>query len=309
MNLHRRLRQILFILLCSAPCFTMLAQDTEPAALWRISGVLDGMETPTGAFLNITAIDLDSEGNLYILDGGRNRLLKYSVNGRLVREIGGFGSSQDRFNDPRDLDAHLTLNIYVADYNNDRIVLLDTHLNYLNEFKSTSDDLFFFEMPLSVAVNNQYDLFILEDLNKRIVKYDRFNQPSAQFGKASENLGQLLGPAQVAMGSKNELFISDPITKSVLMFDYLGNFLSEISHPDFIEPRGIDVSFQEDLLVADQKGKKVYFYKVNGKLSDILDLEPYDIVPTDVSLWHPRGTRHLQLYLSSVDKCYLLVKD
>jgi len=306
---HKQIAWIFSVSLCFIFSFSLHTQEPRSAGGWHISGVLDGRETPTGAFLNITAIDLDSEGNLFILDGGRNRLLKYSVNGRLIKEIGGFGSRQDRFNDPRDLDAHLTLNIYVADYNNDRIVLLDNHLNYLNEFKSAPDDLYFFEMPLSVAVNNQYDLFILEDLNKRIVKYDRFNQPSAQFGRASENLGQLLGPAQIAMGSKNELFISDPITKSVLMFDYLGNFLSEISHPDFIEPRGIDVSFQEDLLVADQKGKKVYFYKVNGKLSDILDLEPYDIVPTDVSLWHPRGTRHLQLYLSSVDKCYLLVKD
>ncbi|UCF63531.1 MAG: NHL repeat-containing protein [bacterium] len=309
MKLYKSLTQILFILLCSALSFWVLAQDTEPAAKWRISTVIDGMDTPTGAFLNITAIDLDSEGNLYILDGGRNRLLKYSGNGQLMKEIGGFGSSQDRFNDPRDLDAHLTLNIYVADYNNDRIVLLDTHLNYLNEFKSLSDDLFFFEMPLSVAVNNQYDLFILEDLNKRIVKYDRFNQPSAQFGKASENLGQLLGPAQVAMGSKNELFISDPIAKSVIVFDYLGNFLNEISHPDFIEPRGIDVSLQEQLLIADQKGKKVYFYKTNGKLLDILDLAPYNIVPTDISLWQPRGSRHSQLYLSSVEKCYLLVRE
>ncbi len=304
------IKQIYYLLTASIICTGILlfAQEGEQLEQWIITGILDGMETPTGGFIDITAIDLDSEGNLFILDSGRNRLLKYSVSGRLIIEIGGFGSSQDRFNEPRDLDAHLTLNIYVTDYNNDRIVLFDNHLNYLNEFRSSSDDLFYFEMPLSVAVNNQYDLFILEDLNKRIVKYDRFNQPKAQFGKATDNLGQLFGPHQVAMGSKNEIFISDQLSKTVQVFDFLGNFLKEITHPDFIEPLGIDVSPRDYLIVSDQKGQKIYFFTTRGKPLEELDLKPFNISPTDVALWHPSGTERTHLYVSSANKCYLFVK-
>jgi hypothetical protein len=163
-------------------------------------------------------------------------------------------------------------------------------------------------MPLSVAVNNQYDLFILEDLNKRIVKYDRFNQPKAQFGSATDNLGQLLGPFQVAMGSKNEIFISDRLLKKIQVFDFLGNFLREINHPNFIEPLGIDVSPQDYLVVADQKGQKIYFFTTAGKLQEQLDLKPLEISPTDVALWHPRGTKKAHLYVSSINKCYLFMK-
>lgn len=288
---------------------SLFAQEEEQVKGWKIRGILDGVKTPTGLYIDITAIDLDSEGNLFILDRGRNRLLKYTANGQLLAEIGGFGRAQDRFNEPSDLDAHLTLNIYVSDYNNDRIVLFDNHLNYLNEFKSSTDDLFYFEMPLSVAVNNQYDLFILEDLNKRIVKYDRFNQPKAQFGSATDNLGQLLGPFQVAMGSKNEIFISDQLSKTIQVFDFLGNFLREIAHPDFIEPLGIDVSPKDYLVVADQKGQKIYFFTTGGKLQEQLDLKPLEISPTDVALWHPRGTENTYLYVSSVNKCYLFTKE
>ena len=287
---------------------SLIAQEEELESTWIVSGMLDGMKTPTGLFIDITAIDLDSEGNLFILDRGRNRLLKYTANGQLLEEIGGLGSAQDRFNEPTDLDAHLTLNIYVTDYNNDRIVLLDKNLNYLNEFKSSSDDLFYFEMPLSVAVNNQYDLFILEDLNKRIVKYDRFNQPKAQFGSATDNLGQLLGPFQVALGSKNEIFISDQLSKTIQVFDFLGNFLREIAHPDFIEPVGIDVTTKDYLIVADRKGQKIYFFTTGGKLQEQLDLKLLEISPTDVALWHPRGTENSYLYVASVNKCYLFRK-
>jgi hypothetical protein len=158
-------------------------------------------------------------------------------------------------------------------------------------------------MPLSVAVNNQYDLFVLEDLNKRIVKFDRFNQPSVAFGRASENIGQLLGPQQVAIGHNNEIFVSDPLAGAVIVFDFLGNFIREIRHPDFKEPRGIDISNQQELIVADQKSRKIFFFSDTGKLRSIFDLQTEDIIPTDVTLHSPRGKDKSILYIATPQKC------
>jgi DNA-binding beta-propeller fold protein YncE len=281
----------------------------DGSASWKLSYIFDGVNTPTGKFINITAIDLDQEGNLFILDAGRNRVLKYSDKNQLMQEIGGFGNSQDRFNDPRDLDAHLTLNVFVSDFNNNRIVRFDSHLNYLSDFSIEDfnisyDNPLYFEMPLSVTVNNQYDIFVLEDLNKRIIKFDRFNQPLAAFGKASENLGQLLGPQQINIGPKNEIYVSDPLSKSIIVFDFLGNFVRNIIHPEFIEPRGIDISNTGEIIVADQKAKKVFFFKPSGKFSMVWDLLSENIEPTDVAMHSPKGTNKILLYVSSQTKCY-----
>jgi hypothetical protein len=275
---------------------------------WLITRIIDAQETPAGVLQNVTAIDLDTEGNLYILDSGRNRLLKYSAAGIFIKEAGGFGKGPEQFNDPRDLDAHLTLNIFVADFNNNRIVRFDNNLNFLNDFIPDSDSPFYFEMPLSIAVNGQYDLFILEDLNKRIVKFDRFNHPLAAFGKASENLGQLLGPSQLALGSKNEIYVSDPLNRSILVFDFLGNYLFEIVHPDFLEPKGIFFSFLGQLLVADPRGQKIYFYDRQQKISEILDLTYYNIFPLDVAYWNPRGDKQAVLYVASAQQCLIMIR-
>jgi hypothetical protein len=286
------------------------AQETVSDSMisWEIIRVLDAQETPSGALQNISAIDLDTEGNLYILDSGRNRLLKYSSSGIFIKETGGFGKGPEQFNDPRDVDAHLTLNIYVADFNNNRIVRYDSNLNFLNDFSTDFESPFYFEMPLSVAVNGQYDLFILEDLNKRIVKFDRFNQPLAAFGKASENLGQLLGPYRLALGNKNEIYVADPLNKSIQVFDFLGNYLMEIVHPDFIEPRGIFLSPQGQLLVADPKGQKIYFYDNSRKISEILNLRDLNILPLDVASWNPRTDKNAILYVASVRHCLIMTK-
>ncbi len=287
----------------------VLSAQEKPDSLvdkWIVWKILDGSETPSGSLREVNAIDLDSEGNLFILDGGRNRLLKYSPDGLFLKEVGGFGNSADEFNFPRDLDAHRTLNIFVADYNNNRVVRLDKNLNYLNEFVLASDNPFYFEMPLSVAVNNQYDIFILEDLNKRIIKLDRFNQPMAAFGRASENLGQLLGPHQLALGNRNEIYVSDPLKKAIIVFDPLGNFLKEIIHPEFIEPRGIFLTPDDQLLVADTRGRKIFLYLKGGKFQEILDVK---LFPTDVALWKPPGNRPSYLYVSGSEKCIIFSQE
>ncbi len=281
--------------------------SSEAGVKWSVIHIIDAGETPTGLLQNVSAIDLDREGNLYIVDSGRNRLLKYTASHTFVKEIGGFGRGAEQFNNPRDVDAHLTLNIFVADFSNNRIVRFDSHLNYLNDFNPIYNNPFYFEMPLSVAVNNQYDLFILEDLNKRIVKIDRFNQPLTAFGTSSENLGQLLGPYQISLSARNLLYVSDPLSGSIQIFDFLGNYISQVSHPDFVEPKGIFLTAQGQLLVADPKGQKVYFFSDHHSLEDILDLRILPLAPLDIALWNPGGTRYPLLYVATSRACVILI--
>ena len=270
---------------------------------WDLIRIVDGTQSPTGSFQEVIAIDLDNEGSLYILDRGRNRLLKYAGNGLFLKEIGGFGDSADQFDDPRDVDAHLTLNVYVADYNNSRIVRFDSNLNYLNELRTSYQSPIYFEFPLSIAVNGQYDIFLLEDVNKSILKFNRFNEPLAAFGSPMENIGQLLGPYQLSDGVKNEIFVCDPLKKSILAFDYLGNFLREVSHPAFQELKGISVSHRNELAVADLKGGKIFFFENGYKFSTISDLQYLNIKPIDVSLWHPRGAAKRTLFVADAQRC------
>jgi tripartite motif-containing protein 71 len=276
---------------------------------WILARAINGEDSPSGKFLSIPAIDLDPQGNLYIVDSGRNRLLKYSPDGYYIEDVGGFGNGPHQFNDPRDVDAHLALSIYIADYNNNRVVRLDSRMYYLSDFKTSLDSPYYFEMPLSVAVDNQYDIFILEDLHKRVVKFNRFDQPQVAFGKSSENLGQLLGPYQIAAGQKNILYVSDSVQGIIVMFDFLGNYLNQIEHPDMIEPRGIHVSARGELAIADHRGRKIFFYRQGGKFFDLLDLSPADIKPTDVALWHPMGRQDMVLYVSDSDKCYIFYRQ
>ena len=298
---------LVLIVTVTFPAVTICQEQSPNATLsWSVVQQLDGSRTPSGKFQDAVAVDLDSEGNIYIVDRARHRLVKYDQNFVFVKEIGGFGTGGEQFNDPRDVDAHLTLNIYVADYNNNRIVRFDGNLNYLNEFKSRAENNYYFEMPLSVGVSGQYDMFILEDLNRRIIKFDRFSEPQVAFGDNTENLGQLLNPHQLTVSEGGKIFVSDPAAKAVVVFDYLGNYAGEITHPDLQQPKGVSVAADGTLLVCDSETRQIFFFKNGQSFGGVLNVSGWGIKPQDVVMAVARKSTARLLYVLSPQKCLIL---
>lgn len=284
------------------------AEGKEKTSRWKFVARMSGEDAPSGKLQDACAIDLDSEGNVFIVDRSRNRLLKFSPERIFLKEIGGFGDGAEEFSAPNDVCARRTLNIYVADYNNDRISRFDAKLNYLSEMTSDDDAPFHYEMPLSVTVSGQYDIFLLEDLNKRVIKLDRFNQTRAVFGDASQNLGQLLSPQQIDLSESGKVFVSDPGAQAVVLFDYLGNFLSELKYPEFRQPSGIFVNSSGDLLVADPESQKIFFFTAGTRFSGVCDLKPFGIRPLDVAMFISRGTGQSIAYVLAADCCLVFVR-
>ena len=74
----------------------------------------------------------DNNGNIYLIDAGNSRLIKFDRSLEPVRETGGFGTSESLFGAPRYIVMDNNLNLYVADPGNQRISIYDSHLNYVN---------------------------------------------------------------------------------------------------------------------------------------------------------------------------------
>lgn len=291
--------------------FTVFLLSLQPVSgqaahgKWSKIFAFSGEQSPSGKFQEAVALSMDSGGDLYIVDRGLNRMVKYAASGRFIKEVGGYGDASEQFNSPLDIDAHQTLNIYLADYNNDRIVRFDQKLNYVSELRIDESSPYYFEMPLSVAVSAQYDLFILEDLNKRVIKIDRFLNPKIAFGGASDNLGQLLAPHQIALSEKGELFVGDPGQGAVVVFDYLGNFVRDIVHPDFKQPSGVAVSNRGTLVVADPDARALFFFDAAGGFREKFQPGQKDLQPVDAALIEGEKEGQDYLYLLSPKQCVI----
>ncbi len=68
---------------------------------------------------------LDSKNCIYVTDLSRDVILKYSLNGKLLKLWGGYGETKGRLSNPRDIIIGPDDNIYVTDEGNSRVVKYD----------------------------------------------------------------------------------------------------------------------------------------------------------------------------------------
>ena len=65
---------------------------------------------------------ISTDGNIWVGDGGTNRILKYDLDGHYLYGWGGRGGQPGQFNGPHQLTTDQDGNLYVAEVFNGRIV-------------------------------------------------------------------------------------------------------------------------------------------------------------------------------------------
>ncbi len=263
--------------------------------------VLDGSESPSGAFQQAVAVDVDADGNVYIVDRGNNRLLKFSRD-EFVREVGGFGNQGDQLDDPRDVDASTTLSVLVADYNNERIVHFDRNLNFVAAYNGQiGDGPVIFQRVRSVAFSTQYDIFLLDDDDRQVVKLDRFGQPALYFGGPEETYGQLLNPFQLTVGNE-QVFVSDPGQQVIMVYDYLGNFVRAVQIEGLV-PLAVDWGLNGYLYVVNQQSNRIVVFDASLQVIQELVVQGVPDTIIDIAVWTEMQPGVVWLYVLYDHQC------
>jgi hypothetical protein len=260
------LKMIKWIILIGALTTAGLAQPAL-VELGRFGGTGAG----AGYFANPCAIDISADGRLFICDRGNQRVQIFDLSGRFLINIGGFGWSPEKFDQPLDVWARSTINIYVADYNNQRIQRFDKDLNYIGEKTSNPADQekFQFREVLSTAYSSQGDLFLLDAGANKVIKYNNQDKGDTAFGYYESGAGELTGPVQLELSSDHRVIVSDADACAIFIYDYFGNFLYRIEHPDFREPRGMALDRNNRMYVADPQAKAIFEFTPNGKFINV----------------------------------------
>ncbi len=96
----------------------------------------EGMNSIEQAFYIPADIEIDKQGNVYILDRGNNRIQVFDSMGNYMRTIGRAGKGPGDFLEPLDMELNKNNNLLVCDgLNNRRIQYLNYFGKYLGGFK------------------------------------------------------------------------------------------------------------------------------------------------------------------------------
>lgn len=241
-----------------------------------------------------SALEVDQEGNFYILETERDRLNKFFVTSRYdsVQTIGGKGIGQEGFNHPTKIEVLNRQSVYVLDEINRRIMVLNTNLKVMNDInflelqkqaaQKEPDDLW----PVSFATGPSGELYLLNQDNYKIYKYNGFGNLENTFGGMDYGNGSLEEPDDLTLNYQNFLFVSDTANQKITVFDLFGVYQYKI-HPqikfrykglrtldnylilfndshmflmDLFTKRGTEVPLPEVSRLIDIDGNREYFY-------------------------------------------------
>lgn len=128
--------------------------------------IYTGLNNPTSIYATKDA--------LFVVEQGKNRIVKFSFEGKELATLGGLGSGDYQFDTPVDVDATNGLKIFVSDYENGRVQVFDRRFQYLSSIKAKGD---FGRKrtfrPTQIAVNGYGEVFIYDKGNKEFLKFDQ----------------------------------------------------------------------------------------------------------------------------------------
>ena len=217
-----------------------------------------------------TRLDVDINGNIYVLDANRNLLTLSNGDFTLHKEVGGAGWENDQFDKPQGIWARNGIDVFIADYGNHRVQRFDRGLNYISTFSTREsaipDERFGY--PRDVAVSRLGDLFICDGENARIVKVNRFSKVERSFGGFDAGAGRLLRPSELEVGPKDRVYVLD--MARVMVFDNFGNFVHELLPGLFRAPQTL---FADNNGIVILDADTLYCFDGNERPTRIITLE------------------------------------
>jgi tripartite motif-containing protein 71 len=245
--------------------------------LWSVTGD----STP---FANPSDVDLDSLGNLYVVDTLNHRIIILDGNGNFTAAWGGQGTEEGQFNfawkenltadESDEVAAGVALdsadNVYVADVGNARIQKFDSSGGFLMQWGTVGPDAGI-SQPYDLVVDNEGNVYTI-DLAFHITKYDSAGNFVLRWGGEGRGDGLFVSPGFLAMDQEDNLYVTDSQGSSIQKFDSGGQFLAKIPVPvkeggdsRFSTPYGIALDAGGYIYVTDYLSNRIVVLDANGE--------------------------------------------
>jgi DNA-binding beta-propeller fold protein YncE len=154
-----------------------------------------------GQFNYPRGVAVDSEGNVYVVDNGNNRVQKFSSSGTYLAQWGSSGFGDGEFDYPSGIAIDGNDNIYIADSYNDRIQKFASDGSYITQWGSSGFGDGEFDFPNALTVDSSGNIIVSDAYNYRIQSFTNVGSYISQF-----NIGNTANSIDV--NSSDTLFVS-----------------------------------------------------------------------------------------------------
>jgi DNA-binding beta-propeller fold protein YncE len=182
-----------------------------------------------GQFNASGSLFVDASGNVWVTDGGNDRVQEFTEKGEFVKtfgwgvnekgtekletctskcQAGKSGSGNGQFSVPAGI-AVSGGHVYVVDSGNDRVEELGTEGAYVTKFGAKGSGEVQFSAPGGMAVDSSGNLYVADTGNNRIEELSSSGAYITQFGKAGTGNNEFKEPEGLAIGSTGNAYVVD----------------------------------------------------------------------------------------------------
>lgn len=240
------------------------------------------------------AIAVDPFGSIFVVDAGRDAVLKLSPAGVLIATLGGPGSRDGEFDEPADIDPTNGMVILVADAGNRRIQRFSRTFAFLGSiplpssekrrsadparitYRRSDSDVNAYDsgIPVAIASSGANELFAVDADRNVVIRLDEDRRAVRVIGDVDAGAGLLSRPVALAV-SDDLLYVADSERLGVLVFDLFGSFLRSVGEGRLPNVRAL-AAHEDQLYVA--LARQIVLYGASGLMRTIdVDL-PDEIV-------------------------------
>ena len=179
-------------------------------------------------------LGLDKEGNILIADQKGSKVLRYTVEGKYLNEIGkGSGYEPGQFTEPRIVTSDSEGLIYVTDSKGDRprIQVFNPDGTFVRIFAEKGMKPGMILRAHGMAFDPAGRLFVVDVDNMRVNLYERDGTHLYDWGKEGLNPGELNSPHGIHVDKNADVFLNSyygPVQK----FNSEGDYLLGLCYPD-----------------------------------------------------------------------------
>ena len=157
-----------------------------------------------------------ADNTLVVADTGNDRIEKFSlgssgVPGSLIWAVGGYGTGNAQFQDPRDVGVDSLGNVYVADTTNLRVQKLNVNGGYVSQWRGPSNDKIGSPIGITISADKVY----VADALKQLVRV--FDTSGAQLGRfGSVGTCTLANIRDAAADAQGNIYIANYLNNNIL---------------------------------------------------------------------------------------------
>jgi len=192
----------------------------------------DWLQYPQGIAVQPVA-DAPEGHVVFVPDDRNHRVLRYATDGRVLGQVGSYGSGPGQFAYPYDVgvDGQAAPALYVSDNMNHRIQRFDAAtLAFQSTWSSFGSHPGGLEYPRALAALADDPLggvYVADTANNRVQGFDAQGNVTASWGIAGRGPGYVTRPGGVAVADDGRVLIADTFDHRVQVLDRDGGYLGQ----------------------------------------------------------------------------------